>query len=436
MTAKKIVSVILIYLFTVAAWMILGSTNQIRSSQTYSRLGEGSSDESGRASVQDLWGQPQSQVAPSVMTSHSVKSFGRDAKGRRVTFESEVTDRVLLGSSRVDAKITYEPRRKGLLWYRTYKVRFAGDYTFKNSFDNKRKFKVTFQFPAQQAVYDNVSLLVNGKVVEPTGESQVPAMVMLEPGQKATVHMSYGTQGMDSWLYKFAGDGSIANVKDFEARIHTNCSEFDFPIGSVSPTHKAEADGGWDLTWKYASLVSSFNIGVSLPQKLNPGPFAAKLSFFAPVSLFFFFAVLLILGAVRRVRLHPVHYMFLAAAFFSFHLLFSYMVDHVTPFLSFLVSSAVSLLLVITYLRLAVSWRFAVFSAGVWQFVFLVLFTYAFFFEGYTGLTITIGAILTLAVLMQMTGRVNWDDLSNGKVAARPVAPEPVTSQRIEPPVR
>ena len=40
--------------------------------------------------------------------------------------------------------------------------------------------------------------------------------------------------------------------------------------------------------------------------------------------------------------------------------------------------------------------------------MFLVLFSYAFFFEGYTGLTVTIGAIVTLFVLMQATARVDW----------------------------
>jgi hypothetical protein len=49
-------------------------------------------------------------------------------------------------------------------------------------------------------------------------------------------------------------------------------------------------------------------------------------------------------------------------------------------------------------------------EAGVAQVVFLVLFGYAFFFEGYTGLTVTVGAVITLFVLMQMTGRVKWDE--------------------------
>jgi len=42
------------------------------------------------------------------------------------------------------------------------------------------------------------------------------------------------------------------------------------------------------------------------------------------------------------------------------------------------------------------------------QFVYLVLFSYAFFFEGFTGLAITIGAILTLFIAMQTTARIQW----------------------------
>jgi hypothetical protein len=40
--------------------------------------------------------------------------------------------------------------------------------------------------------------------------------------------------------------------------------------------------------------------------------------------------------------------------------------------------------------------------------MFLVLFSYAFFYPGYTGLVITVGAIATLAVLMFATARVDW----------------------------
>jgi hypothetical protein len=62
----------------------------------------------------------------------------------------------------------------------------------------------------------------------------------------------------------------------------------------------------------------------------------------------------------------------------------------------------------VSYLRLVVGMRFALREAGIAQVVYLVLFSYAFFFKGFTGLAVTIGAILTLFVVMQATGRLNW----------------------------
>jgi hypothetical protein len=64
---------------------------------------------------------------------------------------------------------------------------------------------------------------------------------------------------------------------------------------------------------------------------------------------------------------------------------------------------------VVSYLRLVCGLGRAVRYAGTAQFVFLVLFSSAFFFEGYTGLAVTLGAVLTLFVLMQLTGRVDWE---------------------------
>ena len=98
----------------------------------------------------------------------------------------------------------------------------------------------------------------------------------------------------------------------------------------------------------------------------------------------------------------------MSAAFFAFHLLLAYLVDHVNVHAAFAVAAATSVFLVVSYLRLVAGIRTALVEAGLAQLVFLVLFSYAFFFEGYTGLTVTVGAVLTLFVLMQITGRVEW----------------------------
>ena len=174
--------------------------------------------------------------------------------------------------------------------------------------------------------------------------------------------------------------------------------------------------------WAYPDVIGAQAVGMDMPSVLNPGPLAARISFFAPVSLLFFFAVLIIMNAVRRVNLHPMNYFFLAAGFFAFQLLFAYLVDLVALNLAFGIAAAVSLVLVSGYLFLAtgksVGWL-----AAVAQFAYMVLFSYSFFFDGLTGLTITIGAIFTLALLMVTTAKVNWAE----KFASpRAVMPPPI----------
>jgi hypothetical protein len=63
---------------------------------------------------------------------------------------------------------------------------------------------------------------------------------------------------------------------------------------------------------------------------------------------------------------------------------------------------------VVSYLRIAIGPRFAFVEAGLTQLVYLVGFSYAFFLDGFTGLAITIGAIVTLFVVMQLTARIDW----------------------------
>lgn len=150
---------------------------------------------------------------------------------------------------------------------------------------------------------------------------------------------------------------------------------------------------------------------MELPKKLNPGPWVSQVTFFAPVSLFLFFFLLFIFTTIRGINLHPMNYFFVGAAFFSFHLLMAYLVDHVSIHVAFAISAAVSVLLVVSYMRLVVGARVAFVEVALAQLVYLVLFAYAFFFEGYTGLAITILCVVTLFVVMQMTGRTNWETI-------------------------
>jgi inner membrane protein involved in colicin E2 resistance len=257
---------------------------------------------------------------------------------------------------------------------------------------------------------------VNGApVVLENQKSETYGSTTVLPHQTAVLNVGYRSQGLDTWQYSF-GD-QVSQVRDFELRLSTDFKGFDFSGNTLSPTQENRSGGGSELVWSYKNLVSGYKIGLALPQKLQPGPLAGRISAFAPVSLLFFFFVLFVLTTIRGINLHPMNYFFLACAFFSFHLLMAYLVDHISIHFAFAICSAVSVVLLVSYLRLVVGMRFAALEAGLAQVIYLILFSYAFFFEGFTGLAITIGAILTLFITMQMTARVRWTE----KFATGPV---------------
>jgi hypothetical protein len=314
-----------------------------------------------------------------------------------------------LNQSRVDVGLTLAHRKKGLLWYDTYGVDFQGRYRVRNPDAVERRVGVEFLFPSKTAIYDRFRFRVNQQAAGPVSDLDkgLQTHVVLPPGGEALVEVSYDSRGLGQWSYAFADQG-VSEISDFALAMTTDFHDVDFPAGTMSPSDKQESGAGWRLTWRFANLVTGQRVGVDLPNLLNPGPLAARITMFAPVSLLFFLAVMVILGVLQRRSLHPMNYAFLSAAFFAFHLLLAYLADHVDIHVAFAVASAVSILLVVSYLRIVAGPAFGGVRAGVAQLVFLVLFSYAFFFEGYTGLTVTIGAIVTLFVLMQLTARVDW----------------------------
>ncbi len=400
---KRILAIAFIFLCTAAAWAILGATVFSRTYGMNSRL---------KGRVASTWGAQHEQRPPSASYTRSVpKTTVTVEDGKRVEriTQEEVPVPLPIETNRIQVALDLDHRQKGLLWYSTYKVNFAGAYTFRNDSGKDQDVRFTWKFPEAHAVYDGLTFSVNDAPVRFTSrQGAADATARILAGQAAVFRVSYRSQGLDRWSYNFGGD--VEQVRDFQLSARTNFKEIDFPEDTLSPSSKRETREGWDLAWDYKNLVSGFQIGVTMPEKLQPGPLAGKISFFAPVSLFFFFFLMLIITTLRGIDLHPMNYFFLAGAFFAFHLLLAYLVDHISIHSAFLICSAVSIFLVVSYLRVVIGMRFAALEAGTAQLIYLVLFSYAFFFKGLTGLTITIGSILTLFVVMQMTAKVRWSE--------------------------
>jgi inner membrane protein involved in colicin E2 resistance len=414
--AKRIAAIAFIFICTSVAWAILGAT-------IFSRTYDSGAVSSNK--VASTWGTHQNQGPPSASFTTNVQwNEETTENGKKVvkSLTKDVVTELPLENSKINVDLDLQHRQKGLLWYSTYKVVFSGVYGFRNTSDKEQTVDFKLQFPTAQAIYDNLTFTVDGNQVPLTNQKNAAvAAVKIPTGKTAQLAVGYNSQGLNEWRYSF-GSAEVAQVRDFDLRMTTNFKDIDFPDNTLSPSEKTQTGTGWDLKWSYKSLLSGYQIAMVMPEKLQPGPLAGKISFFAPVSLFFFFFLMLIITTMRGIDLHPMNYFFLAAAFFSFHLLLAYLVDHVTIHAAFAIAAAVSVFLVISYLRLVVGIRFASREAALAQFIYLVMFSYAFFLKGFTGLAITIGSVLTLFVVMQVTGRIRWADKFAVKPAAQPAS--------------
>ena len=408
---RRLLAIVLVFGAATLAWMILGGSIFSRTHETDGRLKDG---------VTGLWGGAQIQTAPyatfSEKETQRIESEDKDGNIKVKHVEKVVDHPIALEASKVKTDFDLSHRQKGLLWYATYKVSYAGQYRFVNDSGKTRDITISFPFPDKQAVYDDFvfrTLDMAWKATPSSSAGVMSGVINLAPGEAVQVEVGYRSQGLDSWRYQF--DSVVGEVKNFQLSMSTNFRAIDFPADGLAPGKKEKTDSGWRLTWDYKHLVSGANIGMIMPQKLQPGPLAGEIAYFAPISLLFFIVVMLVIGVMKQSDIHPMHFAFISAAFFAFHLLLAYLADQVEFVWAFGLSAAVSVFLMVSYLRLIFGNRFAFGYAGLAQVVYLVLFSYAFFFKGLTGLTITVGAILTLFVLMQVTAKVNWKQVFEQK---------------------
>ena len=413
MTAFRFFLIILIFLGVSMAWMILGASVTHRTHVATEDLDE---------QMDRLWG-PSSprQAAPFLVF-----------KGEK---KDEPWSPVAPVASRIEAHFDHEYRYKGLLWFSLFTVDFTGTYTVETPHGWAAPGEWRFVFPLPEGA----KRYLESPRIELDGEAQPltysydhdNALMVPIPGdgEPHVVTVAMRTRGRDRWQYDTPVMANRATwVRNFSLSVTTDFKDIDYPEGTVSPTSAAEPHGeGLRAAWEFGDLRASLSMGVEMPSRPKAGDIAARMSFFAPVSLFFFLTVLFTVAVLKKLGLHPMHYLFISAGFFAFHILMAYLADILTIQPVFWICAAVSVLLVVSYMRLVAGVKFAVVYVGLAQLVYLVGFSYAFFWEGHTGRAVVVGAIATLFVLMQATGRVKWNEVF-ARQAAPPVqmpAPPP-----------
>jgi hypothetical protein len=415
----RIFGIGIVFVVATIAWMILGGVMQSRTSEQTNQL---------QGRVSDLWGTPQNQAAPAFtfLYRHEIEETTTelvDGVARQITKRVPQTDEIQESPAATDITVglDLDQRLKGLMWYALYDVDFAGRWTYTHADERAGTLRVAFDFPDAAGLYDGFRFVVDGvdraRTLRPEN-GRLTFDMPVAPGQTVALEIGYRSRGMGEWRYTPAP--GVANLEDFSLAMTTDFDEIDYPTMSMSPSSRARAGTGWRLLWDFDRIVTGHQIGMVMPIPIQPGELASRLSFSAPISLFFFFVVLFVLSTLRGVDIHPLNYLFLGAAFFAFHLLFGYTVDRLNVVVAFAISSVVAIVLVVSYLRLVVSSRFAFVEAAAAQLVYLIGFSLAHFWDGFTGLTVTVLSVVTLFLLMQLTGRIRWSEVLSRKPAPHP----------------
>lgn len=405
----RLFGIFIVFLFAGLCWLTLGGVTRSRTNdQTMGLEGQ----------VSDLWGSAQIQSAPTFTAQWAQTRIEEEAvtdarTGSTQTVRREVremADRAVQpASSALVVDLSLDQRRKGLVWYPLYDVDFQGDWTYVHH-GLGESLLIRFPFPDASGVYDGFSLIVNGvdraEDLRPENGALTVWMPIAE-GDRVTVRAAYRSRGMREWTYR--PTPSVGQIDDFTLSLTTDFADIDFPTQTLSPSTREQTAEGWALSWRFDRLVSGYGMGMVMPEMTQPGALAADLSFSAPLSLGLFFLWIFVLGMLRGQSIHPMNYLFIAAAFFAFDLLFAYTADRLPVEYAFALASVISLGLVTSYLRLVVGPRFALVEAGLAQLLYQIGFALAHFWDGATGLTITILGIVTLFALMQLTGRLRWE---------------------------
>ena len=399
LTVTRLISIACIFVGVSMAWFILGGAMTQRTYDTGTRMGK---------EVAEVWGAPLIQEHP-VAWIKSPNAW-QDREWIRTA------------SSDIKVDLQYEALSKGLFLHRTYKADFKAEYTIPNPTPIDQTVYVAFPMPSGDTSFVNFSFSY--------GDEEAQDVVPKGRHDR--------TRGGHPRRQERSAQDHLPRPRHRPLGLRPQRHR---PPAQLQPDHDHQLQGHrlprrWQLSARpqrdplgLGTLLelpptssSPQSIAMDMPKVLNAGPVAARISFFAPVSLLFFFAVLLIMGVSKGVGLHPMHYFFLGAGCFAFQLLFAYTVDIFSIHLAFSVSAIVSLFLVGGYLKAVGGTRLMRIAVPA-QLIYMTLFSYSFFFDGITGLVIAISSVVTLAVLMMATARTNWDEVFSIRKQLKKVIP-------------
>lgn len=372
-------------------------------------------------SVQQIWGGELRQAPPSFAWPEQVTVQKGDPKTGKTWQEKQTIYRDSnFALQDISVRINKNIRQKGLLQFPGYDMEFQGKFIVRNQFSDNRRFRFSFPLAVspvsgKSAALNNITglgVLLNGKTFQADTNyaDGVQHTDVLAPGEEQVWQIRYRSKGTESFQY-LLGQRQI-QIKHLKAKLVTDFDETRLPTEGMVPATSASASKDGlnltEMTWSGHNLITGQNIGLEFKISGNYGELAARLFRYAPLAMFLFLGLILILTVARTIRLHPMHYLFMLGGFFVFYLLGSYLLSYMSVVPAILSALTVSTVAMVYYSH-AIDvdrglWPLVLSAALIFQWVFSL----AFFLPEHTGLIITVAAVVAFFALMKMTAKIDW----------------------------
>ena len=313
--------------------------------------------------------------------------------------------------AKIDVDIRMNYRLKGSAYYTCYDDTWVLDYTVKNRSEKATEAEFRFPMPADQGVYDQFAILVDGKNwmehLFLKNNAQTWTMPMTA-GQTVNVRVEYTSRGMDYIRFTPA---TMATRDEYRVvmRIVPNVArgndpargkqrfawkDMGLPVGSMTPPVIKESAADGDpitLEWDMKSSATTLGMGVSLPSIPQPGYYVTRLLHEAPLGLLLLAGMLVISWMLVGRETDLFSLGILAVAYYLFYTLMAYLSDLLPSFEAcFILAVLPTLALAAMYLWLGWGRNFAANQTLALVAVFTVYYPIAVVMDTYTGLMVQV----------------------------------------------
>jgi hypothetical protein len=292
------------------------------------------------------------EAPPQPINGKRPKITGTKEEIRHVSVEQKS-----ITSADIDVTIKSNPRKLGNANYAGYEDTWKFKYIVSNKSEFPTKAHMIFPLPAQTGLFDEMHLTVDGTDLLPVARVSNSSLmwdVDMQPGGTSTVEIGYRSRGLEYLRYIPRRMTQTGHYRISMALHGVSAEKLDYPIGSMPPAEDISTikTTPYTLTWKLDNALTSYDIGIKLPEAEQPKYYFARLLRESPAGLIF----LVIMLTLSRIMLRePVRLELVAILGTAYGLHYTFMgrlADLMHGFLLPFAVSTATMALIITWFRL------------------------------------------------------------------------------------